>query len=713
MQKLIKVILVSTLALAAVAEAKPAPPKLEDYTHECKKCGGATHYPKSCTGPRSTVEGLRDGCVKLRSLGLDITLDESVLCRHCVSADKLKIPRFATVVSRPEKSNLRPGDQVEFLYFADYKWWRVVPKGNRVWINRKYIDDDGNILGNNVCVRLRPSTEGTWYSHVNKGTKVKILETRQDWVAVEWHNPWPDKAPPSCFGEIEYGEGEDASLSRIVNRLEWIIKGRRSRANLNDMDLLLAYMRGQKEVQVGCLMCPIEDYRPRINELISAPGETDVVAAARRQIGVTAGYDPAYRKIGHSGLGAMAGGPSARKDVQAAKTLNATNAEDIVRRWCRSPDAFVKDETLSIPMQCGQIPDDVKSACRILASKNPDVLLAAYSVLILRDYEYRFRDIGQYPPTHIDPWIPWEIARWTLSRLGLIWELRRAEDEGVEIGISPYVDGILGRYEEIFKDDLYGMELAARVKVLRDKLKYRYMCQGLDTFRESIPSVDDVREYRFWEGKDFSFRSVRTNDVCRGSFVCLHKVEKSVGDKVLQLLASARGNGGWSHSYGDDKPFRFRELDCVLQNGDTVTIKVRINDGLSSGFIICSARKCRDSLICPPQEIWRELSEIFLKVSEEASGSVHAWYRSRPLPCSYRVGDGPDGGTLSGVARLFYGNASRWPVIHSANNGLLTDPNKVRPGLTLTIPRFQNDSTAARVGTRTEPSPAAASERSR
>ena len=435
---------------------------------------------------------------------------------------------------------------------------------------------------------------------------------------------------------------------------------------------------------------------------------------------------------------AMAGGPSARKDVQAAKTLNTTNAADIVRRWCRSPAAFVKYEELSIPMQCGPIPDDVQSACRILALKNPDVLLAAYSVLILRDYEYRFRDFGQYPPTHIDPAIPWEIARWTLSRLGLIWELRRAEDEGVEIGISPYVDGILGRYEEIFKDDLYGMELVARVKVLRDKLNYRYMCQSLDTFRESIPSVDDVREYRFWEGNDFSFRSVRTNDVCRGSFVCLHKVEKSVGDKVLQtndvcrgsfvclhkveksvgdkvlqLLASAQRNSGWRHSYGEDYPFRFRELDCVLQNGDTVTIKVRINDGLTSGFIICSARPCWDSLVCPPQEIWRELSEIFLKVSGEASGSVHAWYRSRPLPCSYRVGDGPDGGTLSGVARLFYGDASRWPVIHSANNGLLSDPNKVRPGLTLTIPRFQNDSTAARVGTRTEPSPAAASERSR
>lgn len=29
------------------AEGKLAPPKIEDYTHECKKCGGATHYPKS------------------------------------------------------------------------------------------------------------------------------------------------------------------------------------------------------------------------------------------------------------------------------------------------------------------------------------------------------------------------------------------------------------------------------------------------------------------------------------------------------------------------------------------------------------------------------------------------------------------------------------------------------------------------------------------
>jgi uncharacterized protein YijF (DUF1287 family) len=60
-------------------------------------------------------------------------------------------------------------------------------------------------------------------------------------------------------------------------------------------------MRGQNEVQRGCIMSPIQEYKPRINELLSVPIETDVVAAARRQIGVTVGYDPSYRKIGYPG----------------------------------------------------------------------------------------------------------------------------------------------------------------------------------------------------------------------------------------------------------------------------------------------------------------------------------------------------------------------------------------------------------------------------
>ena len=292
------------------AEGKLAPPKIEDYTHVCRKCGKTTHYRKSAE-PRTTVETLRKGCATLRELGLDVVLDESVLCRHCVSAEKLKLPRFATVRCRPEKTLWRKGDRVEIVTTGrkDGDWWTVAPVGYRFWVSAKYIDADGNILGNNVCIRLRPDLQEPASGHADKNMKMRILPKapgdQEDWVPVEWDDErltrWPTHSPPSCFANIEYGEGEDASLDRIFKHLEWTIKGRRHKANLFDLRLLLAYMKGQKEVQVGCLMSPIEEYKPRINELLSVPGKTDVVSAARRQIGVTVGYDPAYRKIGYPG----------------------------------------------------------------------------------------------------------------------------------------------------------------------------------------------------------------------------------------------------------------------------------------------------------------------------------------------------------------------------------------------------------------------------
>ena len=61
-------------------------------------------------------------------------------------------------------------------------------------------------------------------------------------------------------------------------------------------------------------------------------------------------------------------------------------------------------------------------------------------------------------------------------------------------------------------------------------------------------------------------------------------------------------------------------------------------------------------------------------------------YRGLPLPRTYKVGEGPDGGTLSGIAVLFYGEASMWPLIRDANADVLPDPNVVRPGQVLTIP---------------------------
>ena len=303
-----KTILFAVIVLMAVwgAEGKLAPPKIEDYTYVCQKCGKTTHYRKS-TEPRTTVETLRKGCATLRELGLDVVLDESVLCRHCVSAEKLKLPRFATVRCRPEKTLWRRGDRVEVVTTGrkDGDWWTVAPVGHRFWVNAKYIDAEGNILGDNVCIRLRPDLQEPASGHADKNKKMRILPKAAgdpvEWVPVEWVKEWLTPCPPSCFENVEYGEGEDASLDRIFKHLEWTIKGKRHKADLLDLRLLLAYMRGQKEFRLGCIMWPIAEYKPRINELLSIPIETDVVAAARRQIGVTVGYDPTYRKIGYPG----------------------------------------------------------------------------------------------------------------------------------------------------------------------------------------------------------------------------------------------------------------------------------------------------------------------------------------------------------------------------------------------------------------------------
>ena len=44
------------------------------------------------------------------------------------------------------------------------------------------------------------------------------------------------------------------------------------------------------------------------------------------------------------------------------------------------------------------------------------------------------------------------------------------------------------------------------------------------------------------------------------------------------------------------------------------------------------------------------------------------------------------GDTLSGIAKRYYGNAMKYPVIFEANKPMLTDPDKIYPGQVLRIP---------------------------
>ncbi|AKS42871.1 LysM and BON domain-containing protein [Wenzhouxiangella marina] len=45
------------------------------------------------------------------------------------------------------------------------------------------------------------------------------------------------------------------------------------------------------------------------------------------------------------------------------------------------------------------------------------------------------------------------------------------------------------------------------------------------------------------------------------------------------------------------------------------------------------------------------------------------------------------GDTLGGIAKQFYGNAGKYPLIFEANRPMLSDPNKIYPGQVLRIPQ--------------------------
>jgi len=45
------------------------------------------------------------------------------------------------------------------------------------------------------------------------------------------------------------------------------------------------------------------------------------------------------------------------------------------------------------------------------------------------------------------------------------------------------------------------------------------------------------------------------------------------------------------------------------------------------------------------------------------------------------------GDTLSAIAKRFYGDAEKWPNIYNANRDQLTNPDLIKPGQRLKIPK--------------------------
>lgn len=61
-------------------------------------------------------------------------------------------------------------------------------------------------------------------------------------------------------------------------------------------------------------------------------------------------------------------------------------------------------------------------------------------------------------------------------------------------------------------------------------------------------------------------------------------------------------------------------------------------------------------------------------------------YVLKSRPFTYDVGETEDGGTLKGIAKLVYGDQKKWVRIYEANRDVVTDPNALAYGTSLTIP---------------------------
>jgi TonB family protein len=61
-------------------------------------------------------------------------------------------------------------------------------------------------------------------------------------------------------------------------------------------------------------------------------------------------------------------------------------------------------------------------------------------------------------------------------------------------------------------------------------------------------------------------------------------------------------------------------------------------------------------------------------------------YVLKMKPFTYSVGEAQDGGTLRGLAKLVYGDKKMWIQIYAANRDVVSDPNGLSYGMSLTIP---------------------------
>jgi hypothetical protein len=158
------------------------------------------------------------------------------------------------------------------------------------------------------------------------------------------------------------------------------------------------------------------------------------------------------------------------------------------------------------------------------------------------------------------------------------------------------------------------------------------------------------------------------------------EVPRSEGEAVLDCLRDI----GSFKTWGSTVP------PGILANPIPTSVEFRVVNSFGKTNVFRFSRQgelvnCPRGLLVVPDREEKILSELLAKWGKADSTRI----ATQPLPCKYTIGTAEDGGTLSGIARLFYGEATQWRRIYEANKTTIKNPDIINPGTIIMIPQLQ------------------------
>jgi hypothetical protein len=159
------------------------------------------------------------------------------------------------------------------------------------------------------------------------------------------------------------------------------------------------------------------------------------------------------------------------------------------------------------------------------------------------------------------------------------------------------------------------------------------------------------------------------------------QIPRERGDALLALLDGGRATDRWMKAGFPPG------VVCVLP----VPARLWMTVTLTNGTTYRIGLSHDGGLLHLPEglyEVTDAASKPVAKLMAELEADLRREVVSAPRPCVYKIGTAGDGSTLSGVARLFYGDASKWPRIYEANRKALKSPHQITGSESLTIPKL-------------------------